>query len=114
MGRPAGRRLGMTEEGANVTCICTYLCPWARWLFAGAVEPFSCDLQVALNFICQGVHATHHTSCPPLSQCCRWQASLQYLVLHLLHLFLWSWASGAAQAAQVVRIILRFCGELLK
>ena len=23
------------------------------------------------------------------------------------------WASGAAQAAQVVRIILRFCGELL-
>ena len=45
-------------------------------------------------------------SCPPLSQCCRWQASLQYLVLHLLHLFLWSWASGAAQAAQFVRIIL--------
>ena len=37
-----------------------------------------------------------------------WQASLQYLVLHLLHLFLWSWASGAAQAAQFVRIILRF------
>ena len=33
---------------------------------------------------------------------------LQYLVLHLLHLFLWSWASGAAQAAHVVRIILRF------
>ena len=31
---------------------------------------------------------------------------LQYLVLHLLHLVLWSWASGAAQAAQFVRIIL--------
>ena len=34
------------------------------------------------------------------------EASLQYLVLHLLHLFLWSWASGAAQAAQFVGIIL--------
>ena len=33
------------------------------------------------------------------------EASLQYLVLHLLHLFLWSWASGAAHAAQFVRII---------
>ena len=25
--------------------------------------------------------------------------------MHLLHLFLWSWASGAAHAAQFVRII---------
>ena len=49
-------------------------------------------------------------SCPPLSQCWRWQASLQYLVLHLLHRFLWSWASGAAQAAQFVRIIWRWRG----
>ena len=32
-------------------------------------------------------------------------AALQYLVLHLLHLFLWLWSSGAAQAAQFVRII---------
>jgi len=23
-----------------------------------------------------------------VAECCRWQASLQYLVLHLLHLFL--------------------------
>jgi hypothetical protein len=30
----------------------------------------------------------HRPSWPPRSQCSRWQASLQYLVLHLLHLFL--------------------------
>ena len=40
-------------------------------------------------------------------QCWRWQASLQYLVWHLIHRGA-VWASGAAQAAQFVRIILRF------
>ncbi len=50
-------------------------------------------------------------SCPPLSQCWRWQASLQYLVLHLLHFFPRLWASGAAQAAQFVRIILVWRGR---
>ena len=53
----------------------------------------------------------HRPSWPPRSQCPRWQASLQYLVLHLLHLFLWSWASGAAQAAQFVRIIVNICAS---
>jgi hypothetical protein len=37
---------------------------------------------------------------------------LQYLVWHLTHRGA-VWASGAAQAAQVVRIILQFCGERL-
>ena len=36
-----------------------------------------------------------------------WQVLLQYLDLHLTHRGA-SWASGAAQAAHVVRIILRF------
>ena len=36
-----------------------------------------------------------------------WQVLLQYLVWHLTHRGA-SWASGAAQAAHVVRIILRF------
>ena len=36
-----------------------------------------------------------------------WQVASQYLVLHLTHRGA-SWASGAAQAAQFVRIILRF------
>ena len=37
---------------------------------------------------------------------------IQYLVWHLTQRGA-LWASGAAQAAHVVRIILRFCGELL-
>ena len=40
-----------------------------------------------------------------------WQVASQYLVLQRTHRGA-LWASGAAQAAQVVRIILRFCGEL--
>ena len=49
----------------------------------------------------------HKSLCPPRSQCARWHASLQYLVLHLEHCFARR-SSGAAQAAQFVRIILRF------
>ena len=49
--------------------------------------------------------------CTAISQCWRWQASLQYLVLHLLHFFPRLWASGAAQAAQFVRIILVWRGR---
>ena len=45
-----------------------------------------------------------------------WQVLLQYLDLHLTHRGA-LWASGAAQAAQFVRIILRWrglCGSLLR
>ena len=41
----------------------------------------------------------------------QWQVESQYRTLHLTHRGA-LWASGAAQAAQFVRIILRFCGEL--
>ena len=40
------------------------------------------------------------------------EVELQYLVRQRTHRGA-SWASGAAQAAQFVRSILRFCGELL-
>ena len=42
-----------------------------------------------------------------LAQC--WQVASQYLVQHLTHRGA-LWASGAAQAAQFVRIILRWRG----
>ena len=79
-------------------------CLFVRRLFAGA-ERCSRESQMALNPRCGRVRTAEHA---PRDRFYRWQASLQYLVLHLLHLFLWSWASGAAQAAQFVRIILVF------
>merc|ERR1712155_238336 len=45
----------------------------------------------------------------PRRQWSCWQVLLQYLNLHLTHRGA-SWASGAAQAGQVVRIILRWRG----
>ena len=45
----------------------------------------------------------------PRRQWSIWQVLLQYLVLHIWHRGA-SWASGAAQAAQVVRIILLWRG----
>ena len=48
----------------------------------------------------------------PRRQWSCWQVASQYLNLHLTQRGA-LWASGAAQAAQFVRIILRFCGEIL-
>ena len=73
-----------------------------------------------------GIHSLHYTvlrcrrgvsswtdTLVAAAPCACWQVLLGVLGVHLTFRGA-SWASGAAQAAQFVRIILRFCADLLE
>ena len=88
----------------------------SRLAFGVGEEP-SRGSQVALNSFCERMRFAEYAPGGPIylqkychglaeiSKARRWQVELQYLVWHRTHRGA-SWASGAAQAAQVVRIIL--------
>merc|ERR1712138_263450 len=91
--RPTGprRAANMSAAHASTATATASLYFLSAW-YCSALPPRCIFLQICLW---------------PRRQWSCWQVLLQYLVWHLTHRGA-SWASGAAQAGHVVRIILRF------